>query len=184
MTKSHKLSSCIVPKKLPVPSSEKLKNYRDLYNCFENKCEKYIIKENEIFNTCLDKTINMNLKNKINDKKKMSSQVMKCYSKLGLISNTEKKVNCRLKQCSDELDKSRMQDYDKYDPKVFKEISKFNDEQSKYLRKLYHTFPKYKEQDKINDKINLISFALNNCKNEEERSKLQKRKKSLLNKKF
>jgi hypothetical protein len=175
-----KTGNCKVMKKMPESSPKFLEVHKKLLLCGDDKCKEFLDKDIEIAEKCIDKVHSMKI-SKLNDERRLKV-LEDCYKNMGLVPNILEKVKCINKKCSSEMNKFDKFPFSEHNQDAVKDFSNFEREKSRIQEKNEKYFPELKEINKLNNKIELISNAFDNCKSESKKKKLKADREKLYSK--
>jgi len=175
-----KSGNCKVMKKMHEPSPKFLEVHKKLLLCADDKCKEFLDKDIEIAEKCIDKVHSMKI-SKLNDERRIKV-LDECYKKMGLVPNTLEKVKCINKKCPSEMKKLNKFPFSEHNQDAVKDFSNFEREKYRIQQKNEKYFPELKEINKLNNKIELISNAFDNCKSESKKKKLKADREKLYSK--
>jgi len=175
-----KSGNCKVMKKMPESSPKFLEVHKKLLLCGDDKCKEFLDKDIEIAEKCIDKVHSMKI-SKLNDERRLKV-LEDCYKNMGLVPNILEKIKCINKKCPSEMKKFDKFPFSEHNQDAVKDFSNFEREKYRIQQKNEKYFPELKEINKLNNKIELLSNAFDNCKSESKKKKLKADREKLYSK--
>ena len=173
--KTLKKLKCPIVSKKPTISKKSLDIHKSLLNCKNNKCGKILQKEIEINEKCFFQNSYL----LFNDKNRLK-YIHECQEKEGLTKNLQNKFKCE-KKCSKEFDAVAKLKPDQININNSK-FSFYDKELDRLRKNEEERYPEFKELNNLTKESNLLFFTIEDCKDSDEKKKLNKKMRIIRNK--